>query len=1314
MKPALVLASFATGVCLVLLKPSLPAIRSVVSPPSQENCGCEEGAIKEDLPFANRMPAQAYADLYDAVQKMPGEKTGPSKLKKVAGITITDQGWESFGPQAVPQIGAASGNKSFGRIRRMLWYYNTGFGSWEAFLGAGSGGLYYGYNYSDWVSIGDLLSNPAIGAIAVDPFNPNTMFIGTGDWGRYNGVGLLKTTDRGLLWSAVITPQRPNVITQILYLVGSSFMIMSTDIGIYRSTDGGNSWALKVVDTTDQHASVYNLVAASASTLYAALPGKGAYNYGVYKSLDGGNTWFKSSNGLPSTSGATIAIDVSKSNPEILYASYTNASDNLAGVYLTTDGGVSWNPTAAPPNYITGGQGFHVNVIRVHPGFPGTVYAAGVSMVKSIDYGGHWMELGREARGHDDITSIEFDPNDPNHVYICSDGGIILRDELFGTLDNANYIFEPGAPLQIYEMDDSWSESNVMAAGLQDNGTLVTADASTPAGLWYEFAGCDGANHLSIDPYNSSLFYFNEWCDANGLDPRFRTDNGGQASVTIDGSLPVKTFAPVRLSKGGPTPLWTVTNSTLYYSYNRGNSWNSAVFFGASFTNWPGRLSANFNAPLSNKVCYVTGPNGHVFVAWGTPGSMLMDDYTYKLANNMTNAVADRWNPDVGYALKTGRIFRTSDKGQTWTEITGNLKPLTTMQFNDIISSPTDPKALYLSSWMGMWKTLDGGNKWFKFQIGLPLVNVTRLSIIPGVDYDTLRIATYGRGFWHRLIRDIDQNSMVQFPISGNTLSLHGNGNGAIALGSVGGSFKSTDGGSTWDTLDPGTPNNLNSSGSLGPIIIAGGDLGTIVRSTDGGTTWALTPPPTAADVTGISITPSGIPWACADDGMLMKSTDAGQTWMTQTTFPGVALRSCQFLDDSYGYLLGRSTAGTELVYRTTNGGDLWTPFTLPTTGFLSKLCFTADSEGFAVGDSEAIFKTTDGAATWSMVDTGSNHSLYDCYFMDQLTGWSCGDSGTILKTEDGGDTWNDISNPSLGRLRSVSMSDTRLLFAGDGGIFSSNLSHENNTFYSLNNNWNMVSLAEGVADSSVHTLFPTALSHAYSYNGTGYVIATSLAPTRGYWLKFNGDQVVSVTGTPSGGLSIPVTRGWNLIGSSSVHVQTRNISSSPPGIVTSQFFAYNGAYVIATTIEPGKAYWVKVGQDGTLTLPSSGAASAAPSARIKIVANSELPPPPPDAGASPLLPAEFALKQNFPNPFNPNTVISYELPRDAKVSLTIYDLLGREVTRLVDGVQDAGTKFITWNAANYATGVYLYRLDAVARDGSQRFVSVRKMVCIK
>jgi len=264
---------------------------------------------------------------------------------------------------------------------------------------------------------------------------------------------------------------------------------------------------------------------------------------------------------------------------------------------------------------------------------------------------------------------------------------------------------------------------------------------------------------------------------------------------------------------------------------------------------------------------------------------------------------------------------------------------------------------------------------------------------------------------------------------------------------------------------------------------------------------------------------------------------------------------------------------------------------------------------------------------------------------------------------------------------------------------------------------WNMISVPRYSNNLRASTLFPTAISNAFGYSGT-YFITDSLKIGSGYWLKFSSQQSIEIVGTEVLAETIGVNIGWNIIGGISKPVPIVGIESDPPAIVTSSFFGYNPGnvkYEKTDTIFPGIGYWVKVNQVGKLIL---AVGSQNLSKAIIIKPDSDLPPPPPsDTSTSVLeyLPKQFSLEQAFPNPFNPITHIKYALPVESKVRILIYNILGQRVLTLVDEVQSAGYKSVEWNASNFASGIYLYRIEAVSVvDKNRSFTQVKKMILLR
>ena len=254
---------------------------------------------------------------------------------------------------------------------------------------------------------------------------------------------------------------------------------------------------------------------------------------------------------------------------------------------------------------------------------------------------------------------------------------------------------------------------------------------------------------------------------------------------------------------------------------------------------------------------------------------------------------------------------------------------------------------------------------------------------------------------------------------------------------------------------------------------------------------------------------------------------------------------------------------------------------------------------------------------------------------------------------------------------------------------------------------WNILSVPFHVSDSSARAIYPEAISRAFVYQ-SAYVPLDTLAVGDGFWLKFSQNQANPVSGAPVSVDTIDVTAGWNMVGSISTTIAASSIASIPPGIITGRFFGYTLGYQPSDSIRSGRGYWVKVGQSGKLVLSEQSAGN--PESRIRIVPTSELPPAPPLA-ADEELPRGYVLEQNYPNPFNPSTEIKYQLPVLSRVRLGVYDLQGQLVSKLVDRVEEAGYKSVDWNASNFASGIYFYRLDATGVRDPGAGVSRKKNV---
>ncbi len=264
---------------------------------------------------------------------------------------------------------------------------------------------------------------------------------------------------------------------------------------------------------------------------------------------------------------------------------------------------------------------------------------------------------------------------------------------------------------------------------------------------------------------------------------------------------------------------------------------------------------------------------------------------------------------------------------------------------------------------------------------------------------------------------------------------------------------------------------------------------------------------------------------------------------------------------------------------------------------------------------------------------------------------------------------------------------------------------------------WNMVSVPLILQEHRPDALFPRAGTPAYSYShGLAYAVADSLVHGIGYWIKYNAPDSLVFAGRSNAADTVALTAGWNLLGAPSFPARVHDIVSMPPQAVTSRFFEYREGYRTCDTLAPGTGYWVQVQEPCNLIFTPILAGNRPSTAlAIRIVPNSGYPPAPPGANDDPLLPAEYALDQAYPNPFNPGTTIRYQLPADSRVSLKIYNVLGQLVEVVRDDEEPAGYKEARWDGAEFSSGVYFYRLEATDVNNPFRaFSSTKKMVLVK
>ncbi len=652
-----------------------------------------------------------------------------------------------------------------------------------------SGGIFKSTNGgSSWVPISDYASNLAISSIVIDPNNNNIIYAGTGE-GFFNydavrGEGILKTNDGGITWSLQKnfsgTTEFPYFIND-LYLRPDSTNILyaATNNGLFRTTNSGNNWSFIHQGSFSIRATQVVGDPLTPATFYICY-GNHTQD-GIYKTINGGKTFTKLSSGFPTAGYNRIALAVSKSNPNILFASLDSASTHFThSIQKSTDGGITWTAVAKPIDLMLGGshlggQGWYNNVIAVHPTNQNLVFAGGVNLFKSTNGGASWSmsTYGYPPSAypyvHVDHHEIKFHPTDPAIIYFGTDGGIFKTTNTGTTFIELNNGFET---TQFYS-GAVHPTSDIYYGGTQDNGTLK----SNTLPNWSMVFGGDGGA-TAVD-FNSPNIVYTEYIN---LHIRKSTNSGttwlramagipagtGEYDGTTDRVLFIAPFVmdPTNSSilVAGTYKLYRTTNSAVsWISMSNDLTGDGTGAIGS-------KISAIAISKTSSSTIYVgtTGSSTsasrvvvttNTGVSWATISKPpLPNRYVTSLAIHENNSDVV-WVGFSGYNTNTtttpGHIFKSTNRGSSWTDVSGNLPDI---PINTIIVNPMYEKNILIGTDLGIFETNDGGTVWTQQNYGMANVVVADLDLRS--DYFVFA-ATHGRGMFKARITVFAPNDTI-------------------------------------------------------------------------------------------------------------------------------------------------------------------------------------------------------------------------------------------------------------------------------------------------------------------------------------------------------------------------------------------------------------------------------------------------------------------------------------------------------------------------------------------------------------------------
>ena len=645
------------------------------------------------------------------------------------------------------------------------------------YVGAASGGIFKTVNGgTDWTPIFDEQQMLSIGDIEISKSNNNLIYVGTGEVNAgggslvYDGDGIYKSTDGGTTWQSkglpdigsvgkiVLDPNNDN--TAFVGAMGPLFK-NSSNRGVYKTTNGGDSWqqVLAVSDSTGVvdmaiHPTNGNIVYA-ASWERIRRPNRrqyGGITSGIYRTTNGGTNWTELTSGLPNTASqkGRISIDISQSNPNVLYARYANSNGNIQGVYKTINGGDSW--TAVNSNQLTD-VGFHwwFGGIFIDPTDENILYNVDFEVQKSTNGGTSWNSVFTNA--HVDQHAMAFNASVAGEVLLGNDGGLY-----YSSNGGSSAVKDLKLPItQFNRMYVDAQNANKIYAGAQDNSTSRTQTGGLSD--WNIIYGGDGFQPL-VDPTNTNVIYALYQYGALGKS----TNNGGSfnnATNGISGGDRYNWDTAITFDPNNSQILYFGTNR-LYKTTNAAGNWNA---ISPDLTDGPytgnltfGTITTISVSQFNSQVIYVGTDDGKAWVTQN--GGSNWTDISAGVPNRwVTKILASKENPNTVYLTLSGyrfgesigHVYKSIDFGTTWIDISTSLPDI---PVNDI--EQDNFGNLFIGTDIGVLASNDEGANWNVLGENMPSVVVSDLFLHEGSQF--LFAATYGR-------------STYKIDVSGNILN---------------------------------------------------------------------------------------------------------------------------------------------------------------------------------------------------------------------------------------------------------------------------------------------------------------------------------------------------------------------------------------------------------------------------------------------------------------------------------------------------------------------------------------------------------------
>lgn len=661
------------------------------------------------------------------------------------------------------------------------------------YFGATGGGIWKTTNGGRaWENISDGYFGGSIGAIAVSKSDPNVIYVGGGEktvrGNVSSGYGIWKSVDAGKTWQASGLPQSRHVPRIAIHPTNHNIVYAGVlgniykptqERGVYKSTDGGKTW--KKMLFSNEHAGVVDLIMdpTNPRILYASTwrvqrtpfsLSSGGEGSALWKSTDSGETWTEISvnKGFPEGILGIIGITVSPINNQRLWAIVENKDQG--GLYRSDDGGETWTQVNSERKLRQ--RAWYYTRVYADTKDVNTVYVLNVRYHKSTDGGKNFNTYNAPHGDHHDLWIA---PENPDRMIIGDDGGAQVTYD--GGETWSTYHNQPTSQFYRVTTDNAFPYRIYVAQ--QDNSTIRIPHRTDGYAIteddWESTAGGESA-HIAVDPEDNDIVYGGSY---DGFLTRVNHKTGTVRAINVWPDNPMGHGAegmkyrfqwnfPIMFSKHNPNRLYTFSQH-VHVTENEGQSWE--IVSPDLTRNDPEKLKSSGGpitqdntsveyyctifaaneSPLKEGLIWVGSDDGLIHVT--KDGGKTWDNVTPKgmpdwmMINSIEPSAFDEGTCYVaGTKYKTGDfapyLYKTTDYGKTWKKITNGING---EHFTRVLRE--DPKRkglLYAGTETGMYISFNDGNDWKPFQLNLPIVPITDLTIKD----NSLIVATQGRSLW--------------------------------------------------------------------------------------------------------------------------------------------------------------------------------------------------------------------------------------------------------------------------------------------------------------------------------------------------------------------------------------------------------------------------------------------------------------------------------------------------------------------------------------------------------------------------------------